>query len=295
MRPHTLAALVLLLVAASLLPHEAEAKGKLESEGWGGEPAAAAAGDDTVPTAKQPKKPKLMKLKKARSMAKELRAAVKRISPTIREVAPLTMTPSERMAAMESTLKGATTGVVEKYGFSDLVLAIEMLNAVTKRKKDKQIANHLREITALIGPGEGADSEEAEHDVDEITVEEATELLREVRDELNAPSAQALLQTASSESEQLRVLNRLLKKVLFRHKFHELGDAMASAAAAYQASEDRTLAALMSDVGALVSMAPAWDDDEPAEGGSGGQRESAGGSEADDEALETVVLEEDEL
>ena len=291
MRPHALAALALLLVAASLLPHEAEAKGKLESEGWGGEPAAAAAGDDAVPTAKQPKKPKLMKLKKARSMAKELRAAVKRISPTIREVAPLTMTPSERMAAMESTLKGATTGVVEKYGFSDLVLAIEMLNAVTKRKKDQQIANHLREITALIGPGEGADSE---HDVDEITVEEATELLREVRDELNAPSAQALLQTVSSESEHLRVLNRLLKKVLFRHKFHELGDAMASAAAAYQASEDRTLAALMSDVGALVSMVPAWDDDEPAEGGSGGQRESAGGSEADDEVLETVVL-EDEL
>lgn len=80
MRPHTLAALVLLLVAASLLPHEAEAKGKLESEGWGGEPAAAAAGDDTVPTAKQPKKPKLMKLKKGCLLAMA-RPALRRALP----------------------------------------------------------------------------------------------------------------------------------------------------------------------------------------------------------------------
>jgi hypothetical protein len=34
---------------------------------------------------------------------------------------------------MEPVLKGATTGIVAKYGFSDLVLVIDVLNAVAER------------------------------------------------------------------------------------------------------------------------------------------------------------------
>ena len=224
--------------------------------------------------------PQLMKLRKARTMAKELRAAVRRISPEIHKVAPLDMTPAERMVAMEDLVKGATDGIAQKHGFSDFILALKMLNDVTAKEKDKQLANHLREISALIGAGEGTDPDMF-HEVDEISVAEAKVLMRGVRDLLNEQSAKLLLQTAATESKRVRVLNRLLKKLLMKHNFHELEDAIESASAAYQKSEDSTLAALMHDVAALLSVAP---------GDTAGEV-----AVEDNEELDSLIVEDDEF
>lgn len=234
--------------------------------------------------AAEPKEPgrKLMKLRKARTMAKELRGAIKRISPEIHKVAPMDMSPAERMAAMEHVVKAATTGIAEKHGFSDFVLALEMLNAVTKKEKDTQIANHLREISAMIGAGEGTGGPD---EIDEIPVDEAKILMRGVRDVLNQPSAKLLLQTTATESKRLRVLNRLLKKVLIQNNFHDIEDAVQSAGAAYQDSQDSELAALMQDVGALLAVGPA------------GTADMLGAEEegVEDEELDSVFLEDDEF
>ena len=227
---------------------------------------------------------KLMKLRKARTMAKELRAAITRISPQIHKVAPMDMSPAGRMAAMEHVVKAATNGIAEKHGFSDFVLALEMLNAVTKKEKDTQIANHLREISALIGAGEGTGGPD---EIDEIPVDEAKMMMRGVRDVLNQPSAKLLLQTTATASKRVRVLDRLLKKVLIEHNFHEFEDAVQSASAAYQDSQDGELAALMQDVGALLAVGPAGTADVL-----GAEEEEEEGGE--DEGLDSVFLEEDD-
>lgn len=226
---------------------------------------------------------KLMKLRKARTMAKELRAAITRISPQIHKVAPMDMSPAGRMAAMEHVVKAATDGIAEKHGFSDFVLALEMLNAVTKKEKDTQIANHLREISALIGAGEGTGGPD---EIDEIPVGEAKMMMRGVRDVLNQPSAKLLLQTTATASKRVRVLDRLLKKVLIEHNFHEFEDAVQSASAAYQDSQDGELAALMQDVGALLAVGPAGTADVL-----GAEEEEERG---EDEGLDSVFLEEDD-
>lgn len=212
----------------------------------------AASSKDEVTEQKEPRR-KLMKLKRARTLAKELRSAINKIAPEIHKVAPLDMRPAERLAAMEDIVKAATTGIAEKHGFSDFVQALNMLNVITEQEKDARIATYLREISAVIAAGEGTDPEMG-HEVDEISVDEANAMMRELRDVLNEPSAQSLLRTTATDSERVRVLNRMLKKPLIQYNFHELEDAIASASAAYQDSPDSGLAALMHDVGALVSV-----------------------------------------
>ncbi len=254
---------------------EAKLGGQLDDSGAAqqDEPAA-------QPKERGPKRTK--KLRKARTLAKELRAAIRRISPDIRKVAPMDMTPAQRMTAMEDVVKRATTGIAQKHGFSDFVLALEMLNDVTAKEKDQQIATHLREIAALIGAGEGTDPD-MHHEVDEISAAEATSLMRAVRDALNEPSAPELLQTTASESKRMSTLNRLLKNVLLEHNFHELEDAIESATAAYQESQDTALAALMHDVGALLY---------------GMQDDTLGAlglHEEEDDELDSIIIENDEL
>jgi hypothetical protein len=259
-----LSAALVLLVAGSLTPCEALSSDIRES--FANNLEAKLGGqlhDDLDPAPKddsaaQPKErgPKrTKKLRKARTLSKELRSAIRRIAPEIRKVAPMDMNPAQRMAAMEDVVKRATNGIAQKHGFSDFVLALEMLNDVTAKEKDPQIANHLREIAALIGAGEGTDPDMG-HEIDEISADEATSLMRGVRDVLNDPSATLLLQTTASESKRMSVVNRLLEKVLMKHNFHELEDAIESATAAYQDSQDTTLAALMHDVGALLYGMP---------------------------------------
>lgn len=286
-----LSAALVLLVAGSLTPCEALSSDIRES--FANNLEAKLGGqlhDDLDPAPKddsaaQPKErgPKrTKKLRKARTLSKELRSAIRRIAPEIRKVAPMDMNPAQRMAAMEDVVKRATNGIAQKHGFSDFVLALEMLNDVTAKEKDPQIANHLREIAALIGAGEGTDPDMG-HEIDEISADEATSLMRGVRDVLNDPSATLLLQTTASESKRMSVVNRLLEKVLMKHNFHELEDAIESATAAYQDSQDTTLAALMHDVGALLYGMP---DD---------TTNVLAPDENEDEELDSVILEDDDL
>jgi hypothetical protein len=286
-----LSAALVLLVAGSLTPCEALSSDIRES--FANNLEAKLGGqlhDDLDPTPKddsaaQPKErgPKrTKKLRKARTLSKELRSAIRRIAPEIRKVAPMDMNPAQRMTAMEDVVKRATNGIAQKHGFSDFVLALEMLNDVTAKEKDPQIANHLREIAALIGAGEGTDPDMG-HEIDEISADEATSLMRGVRDVLNDPSATLLLQTTASESKRMSVVNRLLEKVLMKHNFHELEDAIESATAAYQDSQDTTLAALMHDVGALLYGMP---DD---------TTNVLAPDENEDEELDSVILEDDDL
>lgn len=287
--PLLLSGALLVLVARSSSPCEALSPDIRESFAQNLQAKLAGQLDDPGPavhdnSAAQPQErgPKrtTKKLRKARTLSKELRSAIKRIAPEIRKVAPMDMNPKQRMDAMEDIVKRATNGIAEKHGFSDFVLALEMLNDITAKEKDPQIANHLREIAALIGAGEGTDPDMG-HEVDEISVDEATSVMRGVRDVLNEPSAKLLLQGTTSESKRINVINRLLTKVLMRHNFHELEDAIESAAAAYQESQDTTLAALMHDVAALLQGTP---DDTTSIRGPG---------EDDDEELDSVILEDD--